>query len=282
MSGNDAIVSLPGQIVSWLSQQESLEGINFMTEFPSTPKATPLKRAIVAVGMESVVISDYYVENGEGILERSEYCRLASIDLRLGIHVPYSSGGDRCHSVFTRIADCMSFDSDLNIISSECEAVQSDRDTDAFVMKAIIKLEAQFCQADSTGENFTSFLPKTFFCAQHLNNQTIHVTQQDKDLWNEPFVVGAYFGNNETQRTLNLGFTPRAVIVAGSEAPIIGLEPYSIHACFFGVAATGYSTQGIELHSNGFRVFQGDNYIVSSSLPRLNTDGYDYFYIAFK
>lgn len=73
MSGNDAIVSLPGQIVSWLSQQESLEGINFMTEFPSTPKATPLKRAIVAVGMESVVISDYYVENGEGILERSEY-----------------------------------------------------------------------------------------------------------------------------------------------------------------------------------------------------------------
>lgn len=276
-----SIVSLPSQLVAWLSQQSTMSDLHFLTEFPSTPKATPLRRTIVAVGIENVVIADYYAENGDGVLERSEYCRLATVNIRLGIHVPYSLGGAACHTAFTKIADSLSFNTDLNIITSSCESIQADRDTDAFVMKALIKVEAQFCPAESTGMNYTSFQPKTFFCASHINNPDLHITQAEREKIAVPFETGSYFGSGEANRTIPLDFEPKAVIVGAHGMPPI-LSENGIQECYLASATAGYGTIGLSLTSSGFRVRSSDTVAVGTHCSRLNKVGLSYFYIAFK
>ena len=42
---------LPSQIADWLSEQTSLGGIRFITEYPAVKKEIPLKRVTVAVGI---------------------------------------------------------------------------------------------------------------------------------------------------------------------------------------------------------------------------------------
>ena len=65
----DSISAMPKEIAQWLSEQTAVFGsIRFLTEFPPIPKATPLKNTIVSVGLESVKITDSFVENSNGEL----------------------------------------------------------------------------------------------------------------------------------------------------------------------------------------------------------------------
>ena len=158
---------LPSQIAGWLSEQTSLGGIRFITEYPAVKKEIPLKRVTVAVGIGEMEIVDSFTENDEGVLIKNEYCRLATIKIKLAIHVPYSRGGAACHDILTAIIDCLTFDTDLNVVESGCSGVKADRDTDAFVLDAHILMQADFCPADTTGMNFHCFLDKTLLCGSH-------------------------------------------------------------------------------------------------------------------
>ena len=66
----DSIVSLPYRIVEWLSAQSDMDDIKFFVEYPPVNKAVPLRRTIVAVGMDSIDIVDKFVANDDGVLER--------------------------------------------------------------------------------------------------------------------------------------------------------------------------------------------------------------------
>ena len=129
---------LPSQIANWLSEQTRLSGIRFITEYPAVKKEIPLKRVTVAVGIGEMDIVDSFTANDEGVLVKNEYCRLANIKVKLAIHVPYSKGGATCHDVLTTIIDCLTFDTDLNVVESGCSGIKADRDTDAFVLDAYI------------------------------------------------------------------------------------------------------------------------------------------------
>ena len=131
-----AISSMPANIVAWLKKREELKYINFLTEYPAIKKEVPLRKTTVAVGIDGMTIVDSFVENDEGVLVENENCRQVNIKLRFSIHAPFSSGGAACHDAFTDIIDCLTFDSSLNIDSSGCESIVSDRDTDAFVLNA--------------------------------------------------------------------------------------------------------------------------------------------------
>ena len=131
---------LPSQIANWLSEQTRLSGIRFITEYPAVKKEIPLKRVTVAVGIGEMDIVDSFTANDEGVLVKNEYCRLANIKVKLAIHVPYSKGGATCHDVLTTIIDCLTFDTDLNVVESGCSGIKADRDTDAFVLDAYILL----------------------------------------------------------------------------------------------------------------------------------------------
>lgn len=276
----DSIVALPASIVEWLSEREQLEDIDFFTEFPPINKAVPLKKAIVAVGIKDMKIVDKFAENGEGVLERQEYCRTADINARLSICVPYSYGGSACHEIFTKIIDELTFNTDLNITESECEEIQSDRNTSALVLTATFKISADFCPAEITDDNFFSFLDKEFLCGSHINDTSIHVTPEEKESWGAPVVVGYYFGNGSSNRSLSLGFKPKALILFCSNKPPAEVSFSSERVKpQFAFGCGDYSSQGMSITSTGFSV---SNSTSGTSVAEFNAAGNIYCYIAMK
>lgn len=275
----DSIVSLPQQIVDWLGQQSDMSDIKFFVEYPPVNKAVPLRRTIVAVGIENIDIVDKFVANDDGVLERQEYCRLAKIKANLSICVPFSMGGQTCHDIFTRIANALTFRTNLNIAESGCVEIKSDRDTDALVMTGWFLMEADFCPAQSTDENFASFLDKELLCGSHIRNDEIHVTADDKLKWNESFVTGIYLGTGNASRTVNLDFMPNLVLVSATGYPAVVTDfTNSLTKNYFAMA-TRDTSAGVVITSSGFRA---TTKLVSNTEYSLNDAGITYSYIAFK
>ena len=276
----DSIVSLPIRIVEWLGNQEDMNDLTFFVEYPPIKKAVPLRKAIVAVGIENIEIVDKFVANDDGVLERQEYCRTAEIKANLSICVPFSKGGQACHDIFTRIADALTFRTNLNIEKSGCEEIVSDRDTDALVMNGWFMMNADFCPAASTDENYASFLDKELLCGSHIRNDEIHVTAQDKKNWNDPFEVGFYVGNGSSSRSVTIGFKPQLVILMAAGKPAVTVDfANSTAKSYMAMANENLNSQGLQLTSTGFKLSASTTSNVTSDL---NSLGMSYIYIAYK
>ncbi|MDD6275472.1 MAG: hypothetical protein PUB20_01410 [Clostridia bacterium] len=276
----DSIVALPIKIVEWLDSREDMDDLKFFVEYPPENKAVPLKRAIVAVGIDSVSITDKFVMNDDGVLEKQEYCRLAEIKVNLSICVPFSKGGQACHDIFTRITDALVFRTDLNIVQSGCDKIESDRDTDALVMTGWLMIEADFCPAESTDESFTSFFDKQMICGSHVRDTEIHVTAEDKEAWNDHFVTGFYSGTGATTRSFTLGFKAKLVLVFSVNKPLLSVDfTNSAVTSNSAAAIDGYGTSGLSVTSSGFKISKGES---GNSKANLNEAAINYFYIAFK
>lgn len=276
----DSIVSLPIRIVEWLGKQEDMKDLTFFVEYPPIKKAVPLKKAIVAVGIDNIDITDKFVANDDGVLERQEYCRTAMIKANLSICVPFSKGGQACHDIFTRIADALTFRTNLNIEKSGCEDINSDHDTDALVMNGWFIMNADFCPAASTDENYASFLDKELLCGSHIRNTEIHVTAEDKTKWNAPFETGFYVGIGSGARTVTVGFKPRLVILMAAGKPPVTVD-FTQNTCKCHMAMSNETTSslGLTITSTGFKTANSTSGNVTSDY---NAAGTTYVYIAFR
>ena len=277
------ISALPTNVVEWLKSREELAYIRFLTEFPAIKKAIPLKHTTVAVGIGSMEIVDSFEENDEGVLIENEYCRQAKINLKLSIHAPFSLGGEACHAAFTDIIDCLTFASGLDILTSGCENIVADRDTDAFVLTAWATVNASLCPAQTIDHNFPSFITKELLCGSHMNDISMHLSEKQLDYLNQPFVSGTYFGTGYATRSISLGFRPSVAIVIANQLPLIYVNHLAPWNRAFAAVAIGDGTSlGIELTNNGFKVRNTEDEVVRSCSPFLNEMGTTYFYIAFK
>lgn len=277
------ISALPSNIVEWLKSREELSYIRFLTEFPAIKKAIPLRNTTVAVGIGSMEIVDSFEENDEGVLVENEYCRQAKINLKLSIHAPLSLGGEACHSAFTDIIDCLTFESGLDILTSGCEDIVADRDTDAFVLTAWATVNASLCPAQTIDHNFPSFISKELLCGSHMRDTDIHLSENQQTYLNQPFVSGSYFGTGDATRSINLGFRPSIAIVLGSQLPLMYVNhSASWNRAFAGIAVDKGGSLGIELTDNGFKVRNTESDVSKSCHPFLNELGTTFFYLAFR
>jgi len=280
----DALSVMPEHIVAWLNNQIPMQNLQFLTEYPARKKQVPLKSAVVSVGIERIRLHDSFAENAQGEMEKQEYCRDADIRIKLGIHVPYTQGGERCHDVFCRIIDCLTFASDLYITESGCEKVRADRDTDAFVLEGYADVYAEFCPAQSTGVSFASFLNKDLLCGSHIHNAALHFSPVERARFENPLALGNYYGGGESSRSVTLGFAPQMVVVFALNYPPVTVNFTSgSYAAHWGIAARDMNaTQGIELTANGFRLLSAASQNILGCLPRLNEAGVNYCYIAIR
>ncbi len=280
---SSTITVMPQSIVNWLKKISDLRHITFMTEYPPQAKAVPLKNSIVSVGLAEVKITDLFHENENGELIRDEYCRQADIHIVLGIHVPDSLGGSTCHDVFSKIVDYLTFSTDLNIISSTCGHVTSDRNTESLVMDADIHIGAEFCPADETGLNFASFAEKTFFCKNHMTDTLLHLNDGEREKWNNPCLTGEYAGNGSYSRSFNIGFEPRFIFIfaVGAGAYAIDFDEKTAQM-YFGYATNVSNSNAVECTGNGFRVHNGKSFSAGNVYPLLNEIGTSYIFYAVK
>ncbi|MDR3313150.1 MAG: hypothetical protein LBS96_01690 [Oscillospiraceae bacterium] len=276
-----AISAMPGAIAQWLGEQEPLQDVGFLTEYPAANKAVPLRSAIVAVGVDTVAITDKFAENDDGVLERQEYCRTAVIRLRLGVHVPFAEGGDRCHEIFTSVLDMLTFASDLNIPESGCGDVAAHRDTDAFVLEAWAEIIADFCPAESTGLTLTSFLSKDLLCGSHIGNGDIHLSAAEKGWVDAPFRTGTYLGSGAATQNIELGLHPRAVFAFAADLPVVYANFTGGAAqSYFGYATREGGTQGLSVTATGFRLRSGAAVAAGTTTAALNLAYTPYVYFA--
>ncbi|MBR4727153.1 MAG: hypothetical protein IK080_04610 [Clostridia bacterium] len=272
------ISALPASLVDWLSEREELAGIRFLTEYPAIKKAIPLRHTTVAVGIGSMEITDSFTEDGNGVLVENEYCRQVLIRIKLSIHAPFDAGGSACHDAFTDIIDCLSFDSDLEIVESGCNGITADRDTDAFVLDAFMLVRASLCPAESSSLVLPSFFSKTLLCASHINDESIHLTGAQQTYLSQPFQTGSYFGTGDSSRSFSLGYAPKAVFVFAAGLPLFE----DADAAATGVGLASGCSLGITLTATGFRVAQVDQAPPGETAPQFNRLGVTYCYIAFR
>lgn len=278
-----SISSMPSRIAEWLSKQEKLSSIKFFTEYPPVAKAVPLRDPIVAVGIMEINITDHFTENDDGVLERDEYCRTAILKIKLSIHLPFSMGGSACHDTFANICDCLTFNSDLEIIKSGCGEMSSDRDTDAIVLNAWLEVSADFCPAQDSEFYFGSFLDKELLCGGHVRDSNIHVSLDEKLKWNNQYITGMYVGTGMSTQRIYLDFTPSAVIVTAAEMPMVHPNFTSSQTYVYGGFCTsGQAAFGIDISNNAFNVRHGSARAVGTSIPQLNSSGMIFSYIAFR
>ncbi len=276
----DNVVAIPEKIVSWLSEQEELNDVTFFTEFPPTQKAVPLKKAIVSVGIEAMEIVDKFLANDDGVLEKQEHCRTANITARLSICVPYSYGGTACHDYFTKIIDALTFRTDLSIIQSGCNEIESDRDTSALVCHGWFKIQADFCPGSLVEDNFLSVFDKSFICGSHVSNNDIHITSEERNYWNSHIVSGYYIGTGNSAQTVTLGFKPKAVFIFTSDNPSIRIDFDAQTAKnSIGIAMDGHNTAGLCLTNTGFKTSKS---VYGETTSYFNEAAIIYAYIAFK
>ena len=280
MSVESAVSALPGDIVEWLRSLDEFSDITFMTEFPAAKKAIPLQKVIVAIGLQSVTLTDKFVDDGNGVLQKQEYCRTASMKISLSIHVPFSMGGHTCHEVFSNITDVLTFASNLAILESGCEKITSDRDTDALVLNGYILVSSDFCPALSTGLQFQSFMDKELLCGTHIRDADIHVTAEQKYAWSHPLQSGSYLGNGTSSRSINVGFAPSFLFVFADQYALTEVDSTSFCNRIYAAQGTpAGSSYGLTLTDSGFTVRYG----LSSGtdlIPCLNEGGVTYHYIA--
>ncbi|MCR4925780.1 MAG: hypothetical protein K5917_05785 [Clostridiales bacterium] len=115
----------------------------------------------------------------------------------------------------------------------------------------------------------------------HCVNSTIHVTGSDKQLWNEPFVIGNYQGSNRSEVDFDLGFKPKIVLIFADTVPLYQVVS-GVYRHFSAIATRGHKGYGLEITNSGFKITHMQNADSFNSMARLNDVQYIYTYIAFK
>lgn len=117
----------------------------------------------------------------------------------------------------------------------------------------------------------------------HEDNSNVHVTLEEKERWNSgAFTVGTYCGDGKTKRDVNIGFCPRLCFVFQSGMPLISFDAQTGANICCGVACEQGCTQFVTLTLNGFTIENMSTPSPFGAVPKLNANGQNYVYIAYK
>lgn len=116
----------------------------------------------------------------------------------------------------------------------------------------------------------------------HQEDPNLHLTPQQKDWVATPFILGSYVGNGQEERMIELGFTPRFLVVLGHEMSPFEYSAYMVHTNQFMAVACGDGfTLGISLAEGGFVVYLNKaGPSDGTTSVQMNVTGVTYHYFA--
>ncbi len=121
---------------------------------------------------------------------------------------------------------------------------------------------------------------------EHINDMQMHITEDERALWNITVYSGMYFGNGSSTRTVETGcpFEASFVLVFANGRP---LSVYSSSTGksynYIGITGMNASSSGIQLIDGvDLSVVQSSTPVISNEYISLNETGVSYNYIMFR
>jgi len=123
----------------------------------------------------------------------------------------------------------------------------------------------------TTNYNLPQWEATDAFCRTDFNAAFSDIDSALNNLANIAIVLmtGTYIGNGEASQFINLGRTPKAVLIMRYGNSV---DDNSSH--YGGIAVTGHPSDIVSITTNGFLAMQSDSWNFG------NADGYSYTYIA--
>lgn len=152
----ETMAALKQSVVDYLARHGAggaLQQARLVCEYPDMVRAYPLKQPVVAVGVESVALSDggmggYYGERGDG--SASCYGKAAVVTMYFDIHCPPSQGGEGCHRLYEALCDLLLLgDCPYGFYRMHCDGIGYDKDTAANRLRATATLRGAVTKADT-------------------------------------------------------------------------------------------------------------------------------------
>lgn len=119
----------------------------------------------------------------------------------------------------------------------------------------------------------------------HHKNKNIHVTESDRDRWDNPYYINYYYGNGEMTRDIETEcpFTPTfGIIFAGGAPPSRANFEGKSKTNYFAILETRTSMAGVSLSGTTIRLEKTVVPVVTTEYMSLNVTGITYCYILFR
>lgn len=117
----------------------------------------------------------------------------------------------------------------------------------------------------------------------HLGDAVLHLSGAERALWNAPFVIGTYAGNDAASRTVTLGFAPKFGVIYPVNGSVFEYDADAyIGLSLMGFLSTSGSSHGVTRQTTGFSVLQQNPPIARPTIANLNRAGVTYCYVMYK
>jgi len=148
------MTALKQEILAYL---EGLSGplhtARITAEYPDALRACPLKKPVVAVGLESVELTEggfggYY---GKDPQSADLFGRAALVTVRLDILCPTAQGGEGCHRLYEALCDALLLSrTSFGFYRLRCEDIRHDRDCMANHLRVLGSLRGAVTKGDDS------------------------------------------------------------------------------------------------------------------------------------
>lgn len=233
----------------------------------------PLKKTYLSFVPEKNTVS--YFEN-----ENREFCQKNEVTVRMTCFSPLISLASDTHVLLEQVLTFLNEKYITEISGYTIGETEYDDEVKAFRIVCKLFYASEACPAESSqNENIT--VPQNFFCKTHVTDKDIHITAEEHEKYNSPFVTGTYTGDGyDIEQEITLGFRPKLLFVFRQGYPLSVFDGETLFMRnYCGMSFGGKNSKNLHITSTGFYVLDKPT---TKTETRLNEDGVIYAYVAFK
>lgn len=270
MQTNELVKELIDKINAYSSLDTQVKAVE---AYNAKPETLPISEIFITFCTSENEVSFFEDEN-------EECCKRTNVEIKADFIASPVTSTEEIYASAETLMDYLILQYAGRMKEYNIGTITTDNDLKALRLPCRLSFVYEQCPAYSV--DGVAIKPYAdFLCKTHVKDTTIHVSQEEKEYLNEPFVSGMYVGDGASETNIYLGFRPQFVLVFGSGTAGLGFMEDRIEA-YFAFALRTRSTKGIAITSDGFKINYGESVVSRGSYPRLNDFAQSYNYIAFK
>lgn len=210
-----------------------------------------------------------------------EYCTTRNLVIKMTAFASMKKSGTTVHVSVEEILQKLNNRFAGQMTGYDIGKIELDDNLKAYKVESLLYFEFEECPAED--ETVEVYPEPEFACRNHAKNESIHLSAAQKQYLESPIVCGSYTGNGSTSnRDIDLGFKPKAVILFRSGRHIAAEDSAGNTISFLGICCSSGSIRGCNLLDNGFRVRTSSSNLVDGFNCDFNMADIKYIYIAFR